>query len=329
MEFSIVAPGTDELQFFDDHSVPFPGYLLPNAQFISGKAHFGEIIFQHYTAAGFEIWFSNYNILHDTILLGKANIPVLELHIQFQNQLNVSWDGTDENMIRPYQYNLSFIPFVNNKVSLTKNACCYTFDIHFTFDFLSRFLSASAELSIFLNRVIKNEASNLASEDRFLTPRMIAVVNQVLQTKLNGSLNHFFIECKVIELLTLVFDQVAENHPLSPVKLSISDINKLHEAREILLADFEENITLPILARKVTMNEYKLKKGFKHLFGTTVFGYRHTARMEKAKLLILETSIPLIDIAYMSGFNHVSNFQKAFKSFCKLTPAEFKKFAQK
>jgi AraC-like DNA-binding protein len=102
----------------------------------------------------------------------------------------------------------------------------------------------------------------------------------------------------------------------------------LHEAKRILLSDFESDISLQQLCRAVGINEFKLKKGFKHLFGDTVFGYRHTVRMEKAKQIILETKLDFSDIAFMTGFEHPSNFHKAFKKFHGFTAAELRKYGR-
>jgi len=61
------------------------------------------------------------------------------------------------------------------------------------------------------------------------------------------------------------------------------------------------------------LNEYKLKKGFKELFGTTVFGYIHQIRMDLAKRLLLGTSKTAKEIAYETGYGSPQHFSKAFK----------------
>ncbi|NCU06276.1 MAG: helix-turn-helix transcriptional regulator, partial [Chitinophagaceae bacterium] len=87
-------------------------------------------------------------------------------------------------------------------------------------------------------------------------------------------------------------------------------------------------ITLQQLSRKVGINEFKLKKGFKQLFGDTVFGYRHTVRMERAKEIILETKLEFSDIAFMTGFEHAENFHKAFKKYHGYTAVELRKYGK-
>lgn len=42
------------------------------------------------------------------------------------------------------------------------------------------------------------------------------------------------------------------------------------------------------LSRLIGLNDYKLKTGFKEMYGTTVFGYLREQRLEKAYRLLME-----------------------------------------
>lgn len=325
MEFKIIAPGADELRLKQELPSSFNGLKLFGATAITAQLPFGEMVFQHHAGEGFDIWFSNYFISQPLELHGRADIPILELHIQFLNQFDIVWDGFGKNTLKPYQYNISYTPYVENKARFLAGRDYHTFDIHFTVGFLERLAPSSAALRRFLEKVAMKQPASISAIDRFLTPGMVQVVNQILKCDFRDGLNRFFIDCKVKELFVMVLDHVAGEHPLFPIKLTEYDIEKLYEVKDILLADFEEKLTLTQISRKVGLNEYKLKKGFKYLFGSTVFGYRHTIRMEKARQIILETKLPFADIAYMTGFEHPENFQKAFKKFFGYTAAKLRK----
>lgn len=325
MEFKIIAPGSDEIELGFQLPPAFSGIKLFDSKAITANLPFGRMVFQHHAGEGFDIWYSNYFISHSLELLGRADVPILELHIQFLNQFDIVWDGFGNNTLRPYQYNISYAPFINNKAKFRAGRDYHTFDIHFTIPFAERMASSSGSLSRFLEKVVKKQAASITDTDRFLTPPMITVVNQILNCDFRDNLNRFFIDCKVKELFVMVLDQVGGEHPPLPIKLSEYDIEKLNEAKALLLADFEEKLTLSQISRKAGLNEYKLKKGFKYLFGSTVFGYRHSIRMEKARQIILETKLPFADIAYMTGFEHPENFQKAFKKFFGYSAAKLRK----
>jgi AraC family transcriptional regulator, transcriptional activator of the genes for pyochelin and ferripyochelin receptors len=329
MEFNIIAPGANEIKLVNRLPSSFKGLKLSGAQSISASAHFGKMIFQNFKGEGFDIWYSNYIIVRNTQIIGRADNPLFELHVQFENQFYNEWDGFAKTLLRPYQYNITYAPHINNRVNFIGGQSYHTFDIHFSLAFLQRFARGSSILNEFLENVERRQPANISEIDRFLTPEMISIVNEILKRDFSDGLNYFFIESQVLRFLTLVLDQVAGKHPLSPLTLSDYEIENLHEAKRIILSDLGETITLSQLSRMVALNEYKLKKGFKYLFGTTIFECRRCAKMDQAKILLLETNNLVDDIAYILGFSHPSNFRKAFKKHFQFTPAELKKFTDK
>lgn len=79
-----------------------------------------------------------------------------------------------------------------------------------------------------------------------------------------------------------------------------------------------KNLSKPLphldkLAHNFGTNEFKLKYGFKQMYGTTVFRFLKRERMRKGKLLLENTSLPIKTIAEMCGYLHPSHFSKDFK----------------
>ena len=90
----------------------------------------------------------------------------------------------------------------------------------------------------------------------------------------------------------------------------------------------ESTLNLTLLAKMMDINphelSYLLNKGFEDNF----FGFVNNYRIEKSKLLILNSkssNLNMLGIAYESGFNSKSTFYTAFKKTVKLTPAQYKK----
>ena len=61
------------------------------------------------------------------------------------------------------------------------------------------------------------------------------------------------------------------------------------------------------------MNEYKLKAGFKHFYGTSLHHYKQSLRLNKARQLIHETDKTMTEIAYELEYTYSQHFQCAFK----------------
>lgn len=231
----------------------------------------------------------------------------------YSNQFAIDWDQVGKNDLHPFQFNLTYTPFVNNWAKFIGGKEYYTFDIHFTKEYLQKLAPFFPMLHEFLEQVEKGQPANLSEMDQFLTPGMITMVNQLLQCSFKIGVAKFYIEAKVMELLIMALDHVSGCHIIAPIKLSAYDVERLHEAKDILLSDFENKISLLQLSRKVGINDFKLKKGFKHLFGSTVFDYQQSAKMEMAMKELKETNKPVEEIAYSIGYDFVSNFNVAFK----------------
>lgn len=78
--------------------------------------------------------------------------------------------------------------------------------------------------------------------------------------------------------------------------------------------------TLSEVARSVGLNEYKLKRGFKETFGTTVFSYLTEQRLESAKRLLLDTDKTASEVGFELGYATAQHFHHAFKNRFGVTP---------
>lgn len=101
-----------------------------------------------------------------------------------------------------------------------------------------------------------------------------------------------------------------------------ADREKISKAREILLQHIGEPITIKELSRKVAINECYLKKGFKELYGTTIFDFYQSQRMEHARYLLYEKGLTVTEVSMMLGYSSISHFSTAFKKQTGLKPCE-------
>ncbi len=101
-----------------------------------------------------------------------------------------------------------------------------------------------------------------------------------------------------------------------------ADRDKIIKAREILLEHIGEPITIKALSRKVAINECYLKKGFKEIFGTTIFDFYQSQRMEHAKYLLYEKGLSVTEVSHLLGYSSISHFSTAFKKQTGIKPCE-------
>jgi len=111
------------------------------------------------------------------------------------------------------------------------------------------------------------------------------------------------------------------------VLVNEKDIQIIQQIKAYMMQNIEDPLpNLRTLANQFGTNEYKLKYGFKQLYGNTVFRYLTNKRLKRASLLIQNTSLPIKTIAKMTGFKNVSHFSKTFKDHFGIKPIDLKKF---
>ena len=101
-----------------------------------------------------------------------------------------------------------------------------------------------------------------------------------------------------------------------------ADRDKITKAREVLLQHIGEPLTIKELSRKVAINECYLKKGFKEMFGTTIFDFYQSQRMEHAKYLLYEKGLSVTEVSILLGYSSISHFSTAFKKHTGIKPCE-------
>jgi len=188
-----------------------------------------------------------------------------------------------------------------------------TFGINFTMDsFVEIAKNGNEPLKRLAEKVMNRENAILSPEWKSNNFKIQSVINEIIHCQYSKELKNLFLLSKSIELLVLQAELYNEQKAQKYIK-SKKDKTKLIEAKELLTARIENPPTLSELSKLVALNEYKLKRGFKELFGTTVFGYIHQIRMDLAKRLLLGTSKSAKEIAYETGYGSPQHFSKVFK----------------
>jgi AraC family transcriptional regulator len=152
----------------------------------------------------------------------------------------------------------------------------------------------------------------------------------VLETLLNhnytDSLENIFINAQSQMLLLYSLECMVGEKEVEGFQCKFlaneADRDKIIRAREVLLQHIGEPLTIKELSRKVAINECYLKKGFKEMFGTTIFDFYQGQRMEHARYLLYEKGLSVTEVSVMLGYSSISHFSTAFKKHTGLKPCE-------
>lgn len=110
--------------------------------------------------------------------------------------------------------------------------------------------------------------------------------------------------------------------PTSAKKNHISTIEK---AKEYLNENFFEDISLRDLASHCCTSPFHFCRTFKQFTSYSPHQYLLNIRLKHAEMLLRNTSRPIADVCFCSGFNSIEHFATMFKQKYKLSPSQYRK----
>jgi AraC-like DNA-binding protein len=96
-------------------------------------------------------------------------------------------------------------------------------------------------------------------------------------------------------------------------------------AKELLRADLSGDICLQELASACRLSSSHFSQAFKQTVGCPPHQWLLHQRVEQAKNLILNTKLPLCEIALATGFADQSHFTRVFSQRVKASPAAWRR----
>lgn len=151
-----------------------------------------------------------------------------------------------------------------------------------------------------------------------------SIVEGLVNHNYTGSLENIYVNAQLQMLLLYSVGWISDKEQLLSCRFlnSDSDRQKIALARDILIKNLGQPITIKELSKRVATNECYLKKGFKEMYGTTIFEFYQTQRMEHAKYLLYEKGLNVTDVSSILGYSSISHFSTAFKKLTGLKPCE-------
>lgn len=282
-----------------------------------------------------EQWFEGIHInegkiaLNDTIQMKmESSEPIIEMHFSLSGTSHVSMQGVKEKFVfDARRHNIFYMPSFDGYLESGKQReINHAFEIHLTENYFKKLINQECSvLSQFAENIEKKTLSPLSKHNMFITAQMDTLVHDIMNCRKTGVLKRLYIESKVLELLLLQVEQFEATLLKKDCScLKEYDIEKIHFAKYLVEQNISNPLSLTELSRKAGVNDFKLKKGFKELFGNTVFGYLHELRMEEAKRLLLDHNMPLAEVSEYCGYDHVQHFSRAFKKKHGVTPGKFR-----
>lgn len=172
------------------------------------------------------------------------------------------------------------------------------------------------------DELIAGERTIFVTGTQPITRQLQTIITEITEAVQPTYIRRIYLEGKILELLSIQLNNSQFNNAkYSEVEIPDEELAKLKTARNLIEENIRNPLSLVELAKRCGLNDFKLKKGFKKVYGDTVFGYLSTLRMEKAKDL-LEHNLPVSEVADAVGYKNAHHFTVAFKKRYKVLPSK-------
>jgi AraC family transcriptional regulator len=101
--------------------------------------------------------------------------------------------------------------------------------------------------------------------------------------------------------------------------------SKIAGAINFMLTNLQSNVTVAELARCACLHPDYFSRLFHENTGERPLAYLQSRRVERAKLLLTTTNLPIYEVARQSGFESTSYFARIFKNITGLTAGAYKR----
>ncbi|MFK7922345.1 MAG: helix-turn-helix transcriptional regulator [Bacteroidia bacterium] len=250
--------------------------------------------------------------------------------VQLHFGLRGDYDFKHQQLKKQYSlqaghYNLMFSEGIDLAV-YNRSLEIETFGVRYSKETFLRLMDGGSDaLSRFCERILKGQSSILYTEFLPLSQAMERCIRDIQHSPYRARLQEVFLLSKSLELLVLQVEAFEAYRSRNAQFIrSAADKKKLQTAKEIVRQRLQNPLSLSELAQAVGINEYKLKKGFKEQFGTTVFAYLAQIRLENACILLRDTQQHIKEIAYELGYSSPQHFQRVFKQQFGVTPGQYR-----
>ncbi len=148
--------------------------------------------------------------------------------------------------------------------------------------------------------------------------QMSSAVTRVIALLKQQDKHPLLLHSAILEYLYWHLHALKTSH--SKEFLSTREKRQLSIAKDCLLSDLSSAPTIAELAKTVGVNQCKLKRGFKELFGTSVYACFQEERMKRAMELLKNNNVT--ETAVALGYSNFSHFSTAFRKQYSVLPKD-------
>ncbi|QXV67657.1 helix-turn-helix transcriptional regulator [Mucilaginibacter sp. 21P] len=197
---------------------------------------------------------------------------------------------------------------ISQTLQFKKNTQVSHVSISISAQYLRNFLKEESEYFAYLF-----DSANSFWIEELMTDDILRTVNDIVKKEEPGNLKSFYYKMKAMELLFYLFESLKKRESGRTLKLNAKEIQAVYDVRDKIVSSLSNHSAIAELKQIAGMNEFKLRKIFKQVFGMGIYDYYQHLRMKEAARLLSEEKLSVSEAGYQMGFENLGHFTKVFE----------------
>lgn len=295
--------------------------LIPAADAVLFEGDFGRIMRQQVCFDILTIWYDLLFIEKGFSLHPQVRRPVLTMYYMLGNAILAHLEEA-EVQLSEGQFRLVALVRGNHDVVFRPGSyIVFSMEVHNVF--LQDLLQEYPELAQAVNR--NGRQQSFIGDNVTIPLQAHILLHDIIKSRGRGPKARVKMELQAKQLLLLSLEVLNAGYKKQVQPLVYRDKELLYNVHAYILNNLDKKLTVEVLSHQFGTNTTRLKEGFRQLFNTGFQEFVAKQRLEKARLL-LQTDIPVSEVARRVGYTEPSNFIRAFKRHTGVTPVAYKAF---
>ncbi|PQL93101.1 AraC family transcriptional regulator [Apibacter adventoris] len=259
----------------------------------------------------------NYTVLTDTI-----SKPVDKRFVQFyfctKGRATFHFENENQYLLKDGYSLLLYNPNIDIpiNISLSKKSKLVIFVITIQ-NLISYFKGYSEKIPFIKNKIYENSYI-----EKPLSIQEKLIISQLEDYILDCEFENLYLTLKLHEILIHYFSSSNKKEQENK-KMDDKLVLQLNEIKKLLMDNIASPPTLKSISYTVGLSEYKIKEGFKKLYGKTISSFILDTKLEIGKDKLDMKVKQVKEIAYDLGYENPSHFIEAFKKKYGITPKQW------
>jgi len=211
---------------------------------------------------------------------------------------------------------------ISHKLTVSKNNSCRMLNIEFTFNDKEILLPSLRQLADSVEAVkllfMSRENYILLKDSGDVYPILKSVIIELGKK----SIDSVFLQQLLLDQLIIKISQLYQE---AQGKDEGNTSIYIKKAKNYIACNYDYDISVQDIAKCINIHPGYLHRIFKKNTGNTIIEYLNNMRIEKAKMLLSNTEIPVTDISSYVGINSLQYFTFLFKKNTNITPLQYRK----